>query len=126
MTRFWLTESNSDVLAYLRSLRNWEPDFGLEVSLAQTQILQKCKNKYWTLAFCNEQSCFFHGHLVHEKAACHKRICDKAHVFIVPIGACVKEYILMANKWGEGFEGNTYQALSVSRRISLDRYQNDS
>jgi hypothetical protein len=81
----------------------WQPIFAFEVSLAQAQIIRKSTNEsegcYYM--FCNyiEDLCYFHEHLVHDKAAGRERIRNKAHVFAELIDACAKDGVAMAEEY---------------------------
>jgi hypothetical protein len=117
----WATEPDADLAARLRSLRNRQPDFAFEVSLAQAQILQKtyADHGYNSYNECHENSCRYHEHLVHENDACRKHVAEKAHVFTVLIDACAKDGVLMAKEHDGNVDLASFSGLHISSQADL-------
>jgi hypothetical protein len=103
---FWLPVPTEDAAARLRRLSEWQPDFALDVSVKQAQMLQKNRNDKESIDWYGYveklNSCIFHEHLVLDKDACRERIKNKIHVFAEMIEACAKEGISMVKE----LEGN--------------------
>jgi hypothetical protein len=100
---WWLAEPGQDLAARMRSLVEWSPASAFGVSHVPARIIQKCSKesdgRYYHLADCIDDSCFFHEHLVHDETGCRERFRNKTHVFAELIDACAKDGVSMAQEY---------------------------